>query len=331
MNNFKNLKRTFFIAELGNNHEGNYKNAIKLIDNAKISGADAVKFQTFNTSLFINKSEKKRFKKLQKFELTKKQFKKLSIYSKKKKLKFISTPLDLESAKFLSNLVDIFKISSGDNNFFELIEFCARFKKPLIISTGMLAFDEIKKIIKFLKKIKFPINKLALLHCVSDYPVDDKEANLLSIKFLNKKLKVTIGYSDHSVGGEASLVAIGLGAKIIEKHFTLDNNFSNFRDHKLSLNPKDMKKTIYSARRIEVMMGNYSKKISKSEKKNLGLMRRSLYFNQDLKKNTILEKKHIKAVRPFINLKPNDLTKVLGKKINKNVKESDIVSLRTLK
>ena len=105
------------------------------------------------------------------------------------------------------------------------------------------------------------------MHCVSDYPVDDKEANLLSIKFLNEKLKVTIGYSDHSVGGEASLVAIGLGAKIIEKHFTLDNNFSNFRDHKLSLNPKDMKKTIYSARRIEVMMGNYSKKISKSEKK----------------------------------------------------------------
>lgn len=331
MDNFKNLKRTFFIAELGNNHEGNYKNAIKLIDHAKISGADAVKFQTFDTSLFVNKSEKKRFKKLQKFELTKKQFKKLSIYSKKKKLKFISTPLDLESAKFLSNLVDVFKISSGDNNFFELIEFCAKFKKPLIISTGMLVFDEIKKIIKFLKKIKFPINKLALLHCVSDYPVNDEEANLLSIKFLNEKLKVTIGYSDHSVGGEASLVAIGLGAKIIEKHFTLDNNFSNFRDHKLSLNPKDMKKTIYSARRIEVMMGNYSKKISKSEKRNLGLMRRSLYFNQDLKKNTILEKKHIKTVRPFINLKPNDLTKVLGKKINKSVKESDMVSLKTLK
>ena len=331
MNNFKKLKKTFFIAEIGNNHEGNFKNAIRLIDQAKNSGADAVKFQTFDTNLFINKLEKKKFKKLKKFELTKKQFKKLSIYSKKKKLKFISTPLDLESAKFLSNIVDVFKISSGDNNFYELIEFCAKFKKPMIISTGMVGIEEIKKIIYFLKKIKFPINKLAILHCVSDYPVKDYEANLLSIKFLNDKLKVTIGYSDHTVGEEACLAAIGFGAKIIEKHFTLDNKFSNFRDHLLSLDPKDMKKTILSVRRIELMIGNYNKKISKSEKQNLNLMRRSLYFNQNLEKNTILEKKHIKIVRPFKNLKPNNLSKVLGRKINKKVKESEIISLRALK
>lgn len=241
MKNFKKLKKIFFIAEIGNNHEGNIKNALKLIDQAKISGADAVKFQTFDTNLFINKSEKKGFKRLKKFEFTKNQFKRLSIYSKKKKLKFISTPLDLESAKFLSTLVDVFKISSGDNNFYELIEFCARFKKPIIISTGMLEFKEIKKIIQFLKRIKFPIYKLAILHCVSDYPVKDNEVNLLSIKFLNEKLKVTTGYSDHSLGGDACLAAISLGAKIIEKHFTLDKSDNTIRDNALSATPNEFR------------------------------------------------------------------------------------------
>ena len=130
MKNFQRLKKSFIIAEIGNNHEGNYQNAIKLIDKAKISGADAVKFQTFDTDYFINKLEKKKFKKLRNFELTQDQFRNLSIYTKKKGLKFISTPLDLGSAKFLSKIVDVFKIASGDNNFYELIEICASFKKP---------------------------------------------------------------------------------------------------------------------------------------------------------------------------------------------------------
>ena len=179
MNGFDKLKKTFIIAEIGNNHEGSYKNAIRLIDKAKDSGADAVKFQTFDTKYYVNKSEKKRFNKLKSFELNKEDFKKLARYTKKKGLKFISTPFDLGSAKFLSKIVDIFKISSGDNNFFELIKFCASFKKPLIISTGMLNFAEIKNVSKMLFKNKFPRRKLAFLHCVADYPVQDKDANLL--------------------------------------------------------------------------------------------------------------------------------------------------------
>ena len=138
MKNFENLKKIFIIAEIGNNHEGNYKNAIKLIDKAKKSGVDAVKFQTFETKNFFNKSEKKRFDILKSFELKKENFKKLSIYARKKGLKFISTPLDIDSANYLSSIVDIFKISSGDNNYFELIKLCASYKKPLIISTGLI-------------------------------------------------------------------------------------------------------------------------------------------------------------------------------------------------
>ena len=331
MNSFKNLKKTFFIAEIGNNHEGSFKNAIKLIDQAKKSGADAVKFQTFDTNYFINRLEKKRFDKLKSFELTKKDFKRLSIYSKKKGLKFISTPFDFGSAKFLSKIVHAFKISSGDNNFYELIKLCASFKKPLIISTGMLNLLEIKNILKILKKIKFPNKKLAFLHCVSDYPVKDEEANLLSIKYLKEKLPVTIGYSDHILGSESCLIAASLGAKIIEKHFTLNNNYSNFRDHKISLNPKDMQKMISSTRRVENMIGNYDKKISINEKKNYSSMRRSIYFDKKLKKGTILKRQDLKIVRPYKILEPNDLSKVLGKKLKKDAQESELVTLKILK
>ncbi len=331
MNSFKHLKKTFFIAEIGNNHEGSYKNAIKLIDKAKMSGADAVKFQTFDTKFFINKLEEKRFNKLKSFELSKKDFKKLSIYSKKNGLKFISTPLDLGSAKFLSKLVDVFKISSGDNNFYELIKLCASFKKPLIVSTGMLNLMEIKDILKILNKIKFPLKNLAFLHCVSDYPVEDKEANLLSIKYLKDKLPVTIGYSDHIIGSESCLIAASLGAKIIEKHFTLNNNFSDFRDHQISLNPKDMQQMIFSVRRIEKMLGNYDKKISKNEKKNYVSMRRSIYFDKKLKKGTILKRQDLKIVRPHKIIEPNELSKVIGKKLKKDVIDSEPVTLKILK
>ena len=326
MLNFKKLKKTFIIAEVGNNHEGSFKNAIKLIYKAKECGVDAVKFQTFQAELFINKNEKDRFKKLKSFELTKNNFKKLSIHAKKLGLKFISTPLDIPSAKYLSNLVDVFKISSGDNNFFELIKICAGYKKPLIISTGMLNTLKIMKILSFLNKIKFPQNKLAFLHCVSDYPVADNEANLLSISHLKKKLPTTIGYSDHVIALETCLASVTLGAKILEKHFTLDNNFSNFRDHKLSLNPNQMKKMVESVRKIETMLGKNEKEISKSEKKNLVSMRRSIFFSENLKKGTVLKKKHLKIVRPFKFVEPNNLSKLLGKKLKKNVSESQPVS-----
>ena len=331
MKNFQRLKKSFIIAEIGNNHEGNYQNAIKLIDKAKISGADAVKFQTFDTDYFINKLEKKKFKKLKNFELTQDQFRNLSIYTKKKGLKFISTPLDLGSAKFLSKIVDVFKIASGDNNFYELIEICASFKKPLIVSTGLLNLKEIKDLLKFLIKINFPKNKLAFLHCVSNYPVKDVDANLLSVKYLKELLPITIGYSDHTVGYESCLAAISLGAKIIEKHFTLKNDFSDFRDHKLSLNPSDMKKMIVSARRIENMIGNFGKKISKEEEKNFSSMRRSIYFKKKLNKGVILKRHHLKIVRPYNKINPNELSKVLGKKLKRDVESSQLVNIKNLK
>jgi len=323
--NFNNLKKTFIIAEIGNNHEGSFDVACKLINEAKKAGADAVKFQTFKTEYYVNQNDKKRFKKLKEFELSYEDFAKLSVVAKKNNLKFISTPFDIKSAIFLNNIVDFFKISSGDNNYFDLIKVVLGFNKPTFISTGFLNFKEIKNLIKFTKKNKFDTSKLCLFHCVSDYPVSDEQANLLSIKFLKDKLSLEIGYSDHTIGIEAPILAISLGAKIIEKHFTLDNNFSKFRDHKISLNPNDMKQLVTSIRKAESMLGLLEKKIQKCEEKNLINVRRSIYANYDINKNSILNNEIIKIIRPANFYKPNDINKILNKKIKKNIKNNQAI------
>jgi sialic acid synthase SpsE len=317
--NLNYLKKTFIIAEIGNNHEGSFNVACKLIEEAKKAGVDAVKFQTFKTDDFIVTNDKERFKRLKKFELSYEQFVKLSVVAKKNKLKFISTPLDIKSAIFLNNIVDCFKIASGDNNYYNLIKTVLNFNKITFISTGLLDFAEIKSLLKFVKKIKFNLSRLSLFHCVSDYPVSFEEANLLSIKFLKEKLPLTIGYSDHTIGKEASLLAVSLGAKIIEKHFTLSNNFSKFRDHKISLNPRDMEQLVSSIRKAELMLGNESKKIQRGESKNLPLIRRSIYAAGTFHKNTVIKNNMIKILRPANFYQPNDIKKILNKKIKRKI------------
>ena len=295
--NLNKLKKTFIIAEIGNNHEGSFNVACKLIKEAKKAGVDAVKFQTFKTEDFINPNDKKRFRKLKKFELSYEEFEKLSVIAKNNKLKFISTPLDINSAIFLNNIVDCFKIASGDNNYYDLIKTVLNFDKPTFISTGLLDFIEVKSLVKFIKKIGFDFSKLSLFHCVSDYPVSYEEANLLSIKFLKDKLPLTIGYSDHTIGKDASIIAASLGAKIIEKHFTLSNNFSKFRDHQISLNPQDMKQLVSSMRKTESMLGFEEKIIQNSEFKNLDSIRRSIYSANNLDKNSIIKKNMTKILK----------------------------------
>jgi len=311
--NFKKLNKTFIIAEIGNNHEGSFNVACKLIKEAKKAGVDAVKFQTFETKNYVNQNDFERFKRLKKFELTKEEFYKLSLLAKNNNLKFISTPFDINSAIFLNKIVDCFKISSGDNNYYQLIEQVLKFKKNTIISTGLLNLKETINLYKFIKLLKFNNSKIAFLHCVSSYPTKEKEANLLSISFLKKKFPFTIGYSDHTLGIHAAIAATVIGAKIIEKHFTLDNNYSKFRDHQLSLNPVNMKHLVDSIRSVEYMMGKEQKIIQLSEKKNFSSMRRSLYLSKNISKNSKIKAKDVSIVRPFVSLEPFDFNKVVGK------------------
>lgn len=329
--NLNKLKKTFIIAEIGNNHEGSFNVACKLIEKAKKAGVDAVKFQTFDTKNYVNQTDVERFKRLKKFELTKEEFYKLSLLAKNNNLKFISTPFDINSAIFLNKIVDCFKISSGDNNYYQLIEQVLKFKKNTIISTGLLNFKDMINLYKFIKKLKFNNSKIAFLHCVSSYPVDDREANLLSISFLKKKFPFTIGYSDHTLGINAAIAATVIGAKIIEKHFTLDNNYSRFRDHQLSLNPGNMKHLVESIRSIESMMGKEQKIVQPSEKKNIFSMRRSLYLSKDIDQNSKINVNDVSIVRPFAYLEPIDLNKVVGKAAKIDLDINAPIILRNLK
>ena len=230
------------------------------------AGVDAVKFQTYKTEKFILINDKKNFKKFKKFEFSFSQFRKLKSYANQKKLLFISSALDLESASFLIKNSDAIKVASSDNDFSLLYKKILKSKKPLIISTGFLNSNDINNLIRKLAKIRR--SNITVLHCVSCYPTEKKEVNLSSIRNMKNNFGVEYGYSDHTIGVEACLCAASLGARIIEKHITLDKNFSNFRDHKLSSDYKELKELVKQIRKIELILGNKFKNIQKGENRS---------------------------------------------------------------
>ena len=322
----------FIVAEAGNNHEGDFSVAKKLIDKASESGADAIKFQTYDVDNFIDPKLQKSYKKFKKFSLSYEQFYKLSQYCKKKKIIFFSTPFDLKSAIFLNKIQKIFKISSGDNNFTDLIKLISRFNKHLIISSGLLSLNDLKHVYKIVKKIRGKNLKLSFLHCVSSYPAPLDQINLSNISLIKENFNdVNVGFSDHTIGIKAPLYAVLAGASIIEKHFTLDNKFSNFRDHALSLNPKNFKIMVNQIREAENILGEKRKIALPLERKNLISMRRSAYASRNLKKGQILTRKDIIYLRPGSGLNEEEVRKILGKKIKVELDKSRSIKKRYFK
>ena len=323
-------KKVFIIAEIGNNHEGNFKLAKKMINEAAVAGVDAVKFQTFIPEKFVSSVDRSRLDKLKSFQLSYDQFKELSLIAKKKGLIFFSTPLDIESAKFLNTIQPIFKIASGDNNFYPLIETVLAFKKPLIISTGASDISNIKKLYNRIYKNFSKIN-LAFLHCVSSYPVPNEEVSLASIFYLKKKFpRVVIGYSDHTLGIDAAVWSVIAGARIVEKHFTLDKNYSDFRDHQLSADLGEMNLLVKKIRQAEKMLGKQEKKLSPCEKEMNIMGRRSIAVNRDILKGTKLQKSDFIFLRPGKGFSPDEGNKLLGKKIIRNLKKYEIISKKVV-
>ena len=330
--------RTFIIAEAGVNHNGNLKLAKKLIDISKKAGADAVKFQTFKAknviSEFANKlnyqknnsrDKQSQLEMLKSLELTNQNFVELYRYCKKKNIMFMSTPKDIESAKFLKKIgTKIFKIGSGEAINYELIKEIYSYKKKVIISTGMYYLKEVSKIYNIFKKNK---KQLALLHCTSLYPCPTEDCNLLSIKYLKKKFPVKIGFSDHTIGIDASVAAVSLGAQIIEKHITTNNQLSG-PDHKTSLNYSDFKRMVIKIRHLEAMLGYEKKEPSKEEKKHIKLIRRGLVYKKNFDKGKILTKKDIMIKRPLLGLMPDQINKVIGKRISRSVKKDEPIKLK---
>lgn len=335
---FKNIRiknEPFLIAEIGINHNGSVRKAKELIRHAKKNGFDAVKFQTYKSELVSSKNLaaasyqkragfKKMYSLLRKYQLSFEEFKELDRYCKIQKITFLSTPFDVESAKFLESLnMKIFKISSGDLDNFHLLNVIKKFKKPIILSTGLA--ENIYQIKKTLKFLNYKKKQLAILHCVSQYPVQYKYSNLIKLNEL-KKLKITLGYSDHTIGNLSSVVAVALGAKIFEKHITLDKKM-NGPDHKASLSIAELKLFVDNIRDTYEMINLKEKKIIPNIK---NLVTRRLFFSKDLIANTKITEKNIMALRSNFGVFSRDYQKVIGKKLKKNVKQYDAVTQKKI-
>lgn len=330
------------IAEVGVNHDGNLQKAKKLIKICKNIGADFIKFQSFKIDSLVTINSKKSkyqlkknsknnslYKMLKKVELSYKDTIKLFEYAKKIDIEIISTPFDKLSSDELENLkMKVFKISSGDIDNIPLIEHVAKKNKPIIISTGRSTFKDIDKAIKFIKKNNN--NKISILHCVSSYPTKYKDLNLNTIKKLKEKYSFEIGFSDHSLGIEAPIAAVALGATIIEKHITLDKK-NQGPDHFFSLVPLEFEMMIRQIRNIESAMGSSVKKINQSEIEGLRKSRRSLYSFTDIYKNQIFNENNISILRPADGLKPIDIYKFIGRRSKDNIKKGTLLKLSMIK
>jgi N,N'-diacetyllegionaminate synthase len=327
--NFKGKYGPLLIAEIGGNHEGNFDIAIKQTKLAIHSGCDVVKYQMYRGESLVNpKEDYKRFKHFQKFELSKAQYIKLAKICKKNKVIFSASIWDIKMIEWVDNYLKFYKIGSGDLTAFPILDEFARRKKPIILSTGLSNLKEVKATVNFLrKKSNFYKNKnnIVIMQCTSSYPSEDNELNLNVIDNYKSEFNYVIGYSDHSIGNLALLIAYIKGAQVLEFHFT-DNKNKVFRDHKISLDSEDLKKLIIEIKKINQMLGKYKKVPTKNEVKSghIKSFRRSLYLKEDIKKGEIINLKNLVALRPEHSTKPVYFEKFINKIIaKKNYKKFD--------
>jgi sialic acid synthase SpsE len=322
-------ERVFIVAEIGNNHEGNIQTAREMVRSAADCGVDAVKFQTFRSEHYVSQSDADRFERLKRFELTSEQFEELAHLTKSLGLRFLSTPFDLQSAAFLDGIVDAFKVASGDNDFYPLIERIAATEKPIIISLGLAGSQQVRDTYEFVHaewRRLGVAGHLALLHCVTSYPVPPEQANLRAIPYLMDHFDCTIGYSDHVIGSEAAVLSVALGARIIEKHFTLDKHYSDFRDHQLSADPDDIRDLVVRIRQTEAMLGTRDKVVQPAEQDVASAVRRSIVAGDDLPENHVLALADLTWIRPSGGLAPGSEHLLVGKRLKRAVRFGERLS-----
>ncbi len=326
--------KIYFIAEAGVNHNGSLNKALKLVDIASKSGADYIKFQVVNADN-INKSAKKakyqinntknknetQYEMVKKLELNwKVAHRKIIERCKKKKIKFLTSAFSVADLDIVSKLnVEMFKIPSGEITNIPLLEHVAKYNKKTILSSGMSTIPEINIAIKTLYKYGLSKKNLILMQCNSAYPTPLKDLNLKVISYFKKKYDIKVGLSDHSEGILAPIVAAGLGATYIEKHFTISKSLPG-PDHICSLEPKEMKELVNKLRETEIILGDPQKKITNSERPNLKVVRKSIYAKKKIVKGDRFSWKNITLKRPGTGLPPSKFKKLLGKKSFYNYK-----------
>ena len=316
-------KMVLIVAEIGNNHEGSFDTAQRMISSAAKAGADAVKFQAIVPEQLVHGADTARLARLRGFQFSYAQFEALARTALDSGVMFFSTPFDIQSAHFLNSIQNIFKIASGDNNFMRLIETVAGFAKPMFVSTGLADLELLQRIYSTTYAIwrqKGANPDFAFLHCVCSYPAPPAQANLGAIKTLKAHFPgATIGYSDHTLGIEAATFAVAAGARIIEKHFTLDKNYSEFRDHQLSADPQDFERLVAGIRLVEELQGAGEITAQPCEEGNRASVRRSIAAGAELPAGHLLALSDLTWIRPSGGLPPGDEHMLIGHRLKRDV------------
>jgi len=328
----------FIIAEAGVNHNGDINLAKKLIDIAVEAGADAVKFQTWKTENLVTKDAftamyqkenakvNNQYEMLKKLELSYDDFILLKKYCDKKGIIFMSTPDEEESALFLKDIQDIFKIGSGELTNLPFLKLIGSFKKRVILSTGMGTLCEIEKALDTLIKAGTKKENITVLHATTSYPTRFEDVNLKAMLTIQNIFKINVGYSDHTLGIEVPIAAVAMGASVIEKHFTLDKTLPG-PDHKASLEPNELKEMIKAIRNIEIALGNGIKKPTAIEKENKKVVRKVIVAKRNIKKGEILSEENLVLKRASNGLDAKYFDFIIGTNAIKDFKKDEPIRI----
>jgi N,N'-diacetyllegionaminate synthase len=320
------MTKTFIIAEAGVNHNGDIELAKQLIDAAAEAGADLVKFQTFNADRLVTRTAQKadyqnkstdskesQHEMLRRLELTAEMHIELIEHCATRNIGFFSTGFDIESIDLLVSLgQDHFKVPSGEITNLPYLRHIGRLGKAVILSTGMATMGEIEAAIEVLEQAGTARENITVLHCTTEYPTPMAEVNLRAMQSIHIAFGVKIGYSDHTSGIEVAIAAVALGARVIEKHFTLDRNLPG-PDHKASLEPQELKAMVTAIRNIEIALGDGIKRLTPSEARNKPVARKSLVASQTIKAGEIFSEQNITSKRPGTGISPMRWDEIIGR------------------
>ena len=331
------MAKVLIIAEAGVNHNGDINTALRLVDEAKKAGADVVKFQTFNAKKLASQRatmaeyQKENLKAnisqgemLSKLMLSSDEYIKIADYCKSVSIGFLSTPFDVDSIQFLDKLQDIWKIPSGEiTNYPYLVEI-AKTGKDIILSTGMSTIEEIDAALCVLSQNGG--GKVTILHCTTNYPTPMEDVNLRAMLTIKEHCKCEVGYSDHTQGIEVPIAAVALGAKIIEKHFTLDRSMEG-PDHRASLEPHELADMVNGIRNIEKAMGTGEKTPSESELANIDVVRKSIIASKSIKAGEIFSEDNLTTKRPGTGISPMRWNEILGMRALRDFAEDELIEI----
>jgi N,N'-diacetyllegionaminate synthase len=312
------------IAEIGNNHEGDFGLATEMIHAAVAAGARAVKFQTIQPERLVSATQAARIEQLSRYAFSRDQFAELAGIAREAGAMFLSTPFTPDVLPWLGPLVPAFKIASGDNNFTPLLEAVAATGKPILLSTGMSDMDAIKQVCTTIGNVA-QSGEIALLHCVSAYPTPPEQANLRAIATLARETGKVVGYSDHTLGVDAAILSVALGARIIEKHFTLSKTQSDFRDHALSADPAEMVELVRRVRLAQTLLGTGEKILQEGEMPTAAAARRSIVARAALPAGHLLANGDLDWLRPGGGLAPGKEGLILGRRLTQAVARGEMI------